>query len=104
MLTPNRSKSLEIPLVLDRKFANSDAEMTESKSNLPPSDHDGKHTQSPSESGNLWKTGLLLAGSAIFGGLAVAFWHRHTLLNMRRAAAEDRPVPRPAPPEDDVIY
>jgi hypothetical protein len=78
--------------------------MTEPKSNLPPPDLDATHTPNPAESGNLWKTGLLLAGSAIFGGLAVAFWHRHTLLNMRRAAAEDGPVPRPAPPEDDVIY
>jgi hypothetical protein len=55
---------------------------------------------------NLWKTGLLLAGSALFGGIAVAFWHSRTLAAMREAS--DRPAPkRPQPThssDDDVIF
>jgi hypothetical protein len=48
----------------------------------------------------LWQTALLLAASAAFGGLAVAFWNRKTLSDIR-----DRP---PEPPrrslgrEDDI--
>ena len=39
------------------------------------------------------RTGLLLAGSALFGGIAVALWNRRTLARMRQefpaeAAAE----------------
>jgi hypothetical protein len=48
----------------------------------------------------LWQTALLLAASAAFGGLAVAFWNQKTLSDIR-----DRP---PEPPrrslgrEDDI--
>jgi hypothetical protein len=30
------------------------------------------------------RTGLLIAGSALFGGLAVAFWHRKALTKLRQ--------------------
>jgi len=33
---------------------------------------------------NLWRTGLLLATSAAFGGIAVAIWNRRTLAQMRQ--------------------
>jgi len=46
----------------------------------------------------LWQTALLLAASAAFGGLAVAFWNRKTLAEFRK------PVPsrRSAGREDDI--
>jgi hypothetical protein len=47
----------------------------------------------------LWKTALLLAGSAAFGGLAVALWNRKTLSEMHRRPSE--PV-RPLPGEEDI--
>jgi hypothetical protein len=64
------------------------------------------HVRSPFFSRNLWKTGLLLTGSALFGGLAVAFWHRRTLQNLKQAAYQEPPFPpaRAAAPDDDVIF
>jgi hypothetical protein len=47
----------------------------------------------------LWKTALLLAGSAAFGGLAVALWNRKTLSEMHRRPSE--PV-RSLPGEEDI--
>jgi hypothetical protein len=43
------------------------------------------------------ETGLLVAGSAFLGGLAVAFWHRKSLSKLRQPAIE----PHPAPVEED---
>ena len=33
---------------------------------------------------SFWRTGLLLATSAAFGGIAVAIWNRRTLAQMRQ--------------------
>jgi hypothetical protein len=44
------------------------------------------------------ETGLLVAGSAFLGGLAVAFWHRKSLSKLRQPETE----PHPAPVEEDV--
>jgi len=33
---------------------------------------------------NLWRSGLLIATSAAFGGIAVAIWNRRTLAKMRQ--------------------
>ncbi len=52
----------------------------------------------------VWKTGLLLVGSALFGGLAVAFWHRRTLADIRQAAGQEPTSHRSQGSEDDVIY
>jgi hypothetical protein len=40
------------------------------------------------------RTGLLMAGSALLGGLAVVLWNRNTLANLRQpnAEANRRPV------------
>jgi hypothetical protein len=46
-----------------------------------------------------WKTALLLAGSAAFGGLAVALWNRNTLSEMHRRPSEPA---RPLPGEEDI--
>jgi hypothetical protein len=38
----------------------------------------------PPQRRNLWRTSLLLASSAAFGGIAVAIWYRRTLAKMRQ--------------------
>jgi len=38
----------------------------------------------PPQRRNLWRTSLLLASSAAFGGIAVAIWNRRTLAKMRQ--------------------
>jgi hypothetical protein len=48
----------------------------------PPSDEVILPTTAP-EARSLWRTGLLLATSAAFGGIAVAIWNRRTLAQMR---------------------
>ncbi len=39
---------------------------------------------SPPERRNFWRSGLLIATSAAFGGIAVAIWNRRTLAKMRQ--------------------
>jgi hypothetical protein len=36
------------------------------------------------EQRNFWRSGLLIATSAAFGGIAVAIWNRRTLAKMRQ--------------------
>jgi hypothetical protein len=48
----------------------------------------------------LWQTALLLAASAAFGGLAVAFWNRKTLSDIRNRPPE--PPRRSLGREDDI--
>jgi hypothetical protein len=43
----------------------------------------------PSERPNLWRSGLLIATSAAFGGIAVAIWNRRTLAKMRQQTPPD---------------
>jgi hypothetical protein len=47
-----------------------------------------------------WRTALLLAASAAFGGLAVAIWDRKTLADMRNRMPE--PPQRSVGREDDI--
>ena len=51
------------------------------------------NSQPSPEPRNLWRTGLLLATSAAFGGIAVAIWDRRTLAKMRQQTppTEDEP-------------
>lgn len=44
------------------------------------------------------QTGLLVAGSALLGGLAVALWHRKSLAKLRQPS----PVPEAAHTETDA--
>ncbi len=44
------------------------------------------------------RTGLLIAGSALFGGLAVAFWNRKSLARLRQPVE----VPERPPAEPDA--
>ena len=48
------------------------------------------------------RTGLLLLGSAVFGGIAVALWNRRTLGKMQNPPEEvEKKI---LPVEDDAIY
>jgi hypothetical protein len=65
----------------------------------PPNNAD---TQPPpgKPAGKAWRTALLLAASAAFGGLAVAIWDRKILADMRNRMPE--PPQRSAGREDDI--
>lgn len=41
----------------------------------------------------LFRTGLLIAGSALLGGLAVVLWHRKSLANLRQPVPESNQPP-----------
>jgi hypothetical protein len=49
-----------------------------------------EESRSEPEQRNFWRSGLLIATSAAFGGIAVAIWNRRTLAKMRQ----------PVPPRD----
>ena len=53
---------------------------------LVPTTHAEAQEESLSqpERPNLWRSGLLIATSAAFGGIAVAIWNRRTLAKMRQ--------------------
>jgi hypothetical protein len=58
---------------------------------VSPSNAEGlDESDSVPERRNFWRSGLLIATSAAFGGIAVAIWNRRTLAKMRQ----------PAPPRD----
>jgi hypothetical protein len=38
---------------------------------------------------NVWRSGLLIATSAVFGGIAVAIWNRRTLAKIRQQTSSD---------------
>jgi hypothetical protein len=40
---------------------------------------------------NVWRSSLLIATSAVFGGIAVAIWNRRTLAKIRQQASPDDP-------------
>ena len=48
------------------------------------------------------RTGLLVLGSALPGGIAVAFWNRRSLTDMQNQAQNDTLIQPPA--DDDAIY
>jgi hypothetical protein len=62
--------------------------------------HQGKETKdsskTPARARKLLRAALFFAGSAAFGGLAVALWDRKTLTAMRRRDAEPPEQPRPS--------
>jgi len=51
---------------------------------------------------NRLRTGLLVLGSALFGGIAVVLWNRRTLANMQNQPLEK--TNPPSPMDDDAIY
>jgi hypothetical protein len=52
-----------------------------------------------------WKTALLLLGSIAFGGLAIAFWNRNELTQMRDQGGNSTPErsSSSAPPDDETF-
>ncbi|HEX4004851.1 MAG TPA: hypothetical protein VHX60_01625 [Acidobacteriaceae bacterium] len=59
-----------------------------------PSETPNPPISTPPKGLHLLQTGFLIAGSALLGGLAVAFWNRKSLAKLRQ------PVTPPATPED----
>jgi len=51
----------------------------------------GETTSVPAKASRFWRAALFFAGSAAFGGLAVALWDRKTLTAMQRKNAEHDP-------------
>ena len=47
------------------------------------------------------RTGLLIAGSALLGGLAVVLWNRSSLSRLRQPTETDSQLPDPPDGEDD---
>jgi hypothetical protein len=64
-------------------------------------DPDGSPTtpSAPRRGLKFLRAGLLIAGSAFFGGLAVAFWDRKSLAKLRQPP--QRPPQPPVSSEDD---
>jgi hypothetical protein len=48
------------------------------------------------------RTGLLVVGSALLGGIAVALWNRRSLTDIRSQVSKKESEPPPA--SDDAIY
>jgi hypothetical protein len=53
---------------------------------LPETQDEG--TLAP-ERRSVWRSGLLIATSAVFGGIAVAIWNRRTLAKIRQQTSDD---------------
>jgi hypothetical protein len=51
----------------------------------------------PKSKPKFWRTALLLAGSAAFGGLAVALWNRRELTQMRNHGNDSDSIQEGAP-------
>ncbi|HTZ89042.1 MAG TPA: hypothetical protein VMA71_01800 [Alloacidobacterium sp.] len=49
-----------------------------------------------------FRTGLLIIGSALLGGIAVALWNRRSLTDMQSKVQEKDA--KPLPVDDDAIY
>lgn len=48
------------------------------------------------------RTGLLVLGSALFGGIAVVLWNRRALTNMQNQSQDK--AQKPIPIDDNAIY
>lgn len=52
--------------------------------------------------GGVFRTGLLVLGSAVFGGIAVVLWNRRALTNIQNPPPPSEPEPISA--DSDAIY
>ena len=48
-----------------------------------------KSTSGAGSTRRKWKAGILFAGTALFGGIAIAFWNRGALNSLRPADQDD---------------
>ncbi|HTU51548.1 MAG TPA: hypothetical protein VMF56_13210 [Acidobacteriaceae bacterium] len=51
-----------------------------------------------------WSTAFLMAGSALLGATAVAFWNRRTIANMRVRILAEAAKPQPRTNLDEEIF
>ncbi len=58
----------------------------------------------PFPSRGRWSTAFLMAGSALLGATAVAFWNRRTISNMRVQILEEAARPQPRVNTDEEIF
>ena len=54
--------------------------------------------------GRRWSTAFLMAGSAILGATAVAFWNRRTIANLRVQILAETAKPQPRVNMDEEIF
>jgi len=85
---PRFYEEISIAVLLETMTADSNPEFSRSQTSSPAREPGRK----------LWQTALLLAASAAFGGLAVAFWNRKTLADIRNP----EPCRRITGREDDI--
>jgi hypothetical protein len=85
ILAPRAPNTANIPMTAD-------PDSKSNRSDPPPPARDS--------GSKLWQTALLLAASAAFGGLAVAFWNRKILSDIRNRPPE--PPRRSVGREDDI--
>jgi hypothetical protein len=58
----------------------------------------------PIASRGRWSTAFLMAGSAVLGATAVAFWNRRTIANMRVQILAEAAKPQPRINLDEEIF
>jgi hypothetical protein len=58
----------------------------------------------PAPSRGRWSTAFLMAGSALLGATAVAFWNRRTIANMRVRILAEAAKPQPRVNMDEEIF
>ncbi|MGB8479880.1 MAG: hypothetical protein WCE63_13775 [Acidobacteriaceae bacterium] len=58
----------------------------------------------PVPSHGRWSTAFLMAGSALLGATAVAFWNRRTITNMRVQILAEAAKPQPRVNTDEEIF
>lgn len=51
-----------------------------------------------------WSTAFLMAGSAILGATAVAFWNRRTIAKIRAQLLAESAQPRPRVQQNEEIF
>jgi hypothetical protein len=76
-------------------------EASEMQDSVEAIDSKEKNDQKESHPNRL-RTGLLVIGSALLGGIAVVLWNRRGLTDMRNQAQES--PPKPIPVDEDAIY
>ena len=61
-------------------------------------------TAPPPPNRGRWSTAFLMAGSALLGATAVAFWNRRTIANMRVQILAEAAKPQPRINTDEEIF
>ncbi len=74
------------------------------KQESEPEEIAGTATRDSAARRGRWSTAFLIAGSAILGATAVAFWNRRTIANMRIQFLAESAQPRPQVRTDEEIF